>query len=107
MGKRQKAWARAARARLISILGGACTRCGATEQLEFDCTVPTGDAHHRFDTSHRMSFYHRQYQLGNLDLLCEVCNNIKSARDTLYLQHTAATTRAPCPAQGNDDDAPF
>jgi hypothetical protein len=36
-----KAWKQARRARLIEMLGGACVRCGATEDLEFDHIDPS------------------------------------------------------------------
>jgi len=107
MGKRHKAWARVARARLLLSLGGICKHCGRPDALEFDCIIPTGDKHHRMDTSARMSFYHSQHQRGNLQILCERCNNIKSAADIFHHREPAATTRAPCPAQGNSIDEPF
>lgn len=77
MGKVQKAWARRARARLVAQLGGKCCDCGATEDLQFDCRVPCGDAHHGMDTSARMSFYHAQFQKANLALRCAKCNSAK------------------------------
>jgi hypothetical protein len=107
MSKRQKAWARVARQRLMMLLGNSCALCGRPDTLTFDCIVPQGDNHHRMDTSARMSFYHRQHQVGNVQLLCELCQSIKSTDDILALRLRTATTRAPCPEQGHHDDAPF
>ena len=111
MGKRQKAWARVARARLMETLGNRCVECGSLAPLVFDCIDPTGDAHHRMDTSARMSFYFRQHQAGNLQILCDACNTRKSASDYLTHQQKSATTRVPRPPQGHheyaDTEQPF
>lgn len=74
MGARQKEWARKARKALRLELGNECALCGTKRHLEFDCITPQGDAHHKFDTSHRMSFYRQQHLRGNLRLLCQKCN---------------------------------
>ena len=81
MSKRGKIWARKARAQLIRFYGSRCRVCGATDFLEFDCIRPTGDRHHRFDTERRICFYRRQAAFGNLQLLCQKCNAIKSDKD--------------------------
>ena len=83
MGKRQKEWARRARVAVIEQLGGVCKRCGGTEPLELDCILPMGHKHHKYEPSHRMSFYRQQLQAGNLQLLCEHCHAVKTASDTL------------------------
>lgn len=80
MGMRQKEWARAKRAELLAALGGCCAECGTTENLTFDCIQDQGDAHHKFDTSARMSFYRRQHALGNLQILCHFHNSVKGSR---------------------------
>lgn len=86
MGMKQKEWARKTRQALLAELGGECARCGTTEALEFDCIIPCGDAHHKFDTSARMSFYRHQYAAGNLQVLCHECNGIKGkTSDLTYL----------------------
>jgi len=77
MAKRQKLWARTARINLLLKLGMVCKSCGAEDKLTFDCIYPTGDAHHRMDTSQRMSYYHRQEREGNLQVLCAGCNAVK------------------------------
>ena len=88
MGKRQKLWASKARARLKKLLGGRCKGCGAYgfelgegQQLEFDCIKPCGHGHHRMESSSRMSFYHKQWSLGNVQLLCTKCNTEKSIKE--------------------------
>ena len=81
MSKRVKRRARERRIELMMVLGYACVKCGAEDDLEFDCIEPQGDHHHRMDTSHRMCFYWRQYRAGNLQILCSKCHNIKTADD--------------------------
>jgi 5-methylcytosine-specific restriction endonuclease McrA len=81
VGKRQKAWAREARRRLIETLGGVCAECGTTEKLELDCIIPQGDDHHKFDQSARMCFYNAQHRAGNLQVLCDKHNNLKSLKE--------------------------
>jgi len=82
MAKRQKAWARKARARLIAAFGSKCAICGSTEELTLDCITPAGHRHHRMDTSSRVCFYRRQAREHNLQILCDSCNNLKG--DGLY-----------------------
>jgi hypothetical protein len=62
---------------MILILGGACSACGSTSSLEFDCRIPCGDRHHRMTAPARMSFYRAQMRAGNVQLLCKVCNALK------------------------------
>lgn len=79
MGKRQREWARSKRDELFLLLEGCCCDCGTTKNLQFDVICPTGnDKHHRkMDWSWRMSFYRRQFDMNNLALRCEKCNNKK------------------------------
>jgi len=81
MAARQKEWARNARARLLAALGNLCAECGVTENLEFDCILPQGDAHHKFDTSARMSFYRKQHAAHNIQILCAKCHIKKSHQE--------------------------
>lgn len=81
MAKKQKQWARRARARLVHILGSRCAACGTDEALTFDCIRPCGDSHHRYSTDQRMSFYRRQARFGNVQLLCHACNSLKGELD--------------------------
>jgi 5-methylcytosine-specific restriction endonuclease McrA len=77
MAARQKEWARKRRELLIRLCGGCCVKCGSQEQLTFDCITPQGQGHHKLDTSHRMSFYFREFHLNNIQLLCHSCNAVK------------------------------
>lgn len=78
MSKRAKIWAVKARANLMDKHGNECAWCGETCGLQFDCIIPQGDAHHRFSTDKRMTFYRRQDAAGNLQVLCGDCNTTKS-----------------------------
>ena len=78
MAKADKSRARIRRNLLKICLGERCAICSTTDNLEFDCIESRGNAHHRYDTSHRMCFYWREYRAGNLQLLCAKCNNRKS-----------------------------
>lgn len=85
MGQRQIEWARKTRDKIFDKLGRKCKKCGATEELEFDVIVPIGDndgngksKHHRvMNFSWRMSFYRKQLELNNLQILCTKCNSKK------------------------------
>lgn len=81
MGKHQKARAKARRIELMMLLGYQCAKCGAEEELEFDCIKPQGDSHHRYDTSQRMCFYFKQYRQGNLQILCSSCHRKKTVEE--------------------------
>jgi len=80
MGLRQREWARKETKRLRSLLGGKCVQCGTTEELEFDVIIPVGnnDHHRRMEWSWRTSFYRKQHDKGNLQLLCQKHNTQKS-----------------------------
>ena len=95
MAKAQKEWARRQRRALMAELGEVCVFCGSVLNLEFDCKKPMGDAHHRYDTSHRMSFYRKQHANGNLQVLCRRCNARKGS-DECY----------PVPCDGKEQE-PF
>lgn len=81
--KRQRRFYHTIRLFLITELGGVCQNCGATEDLEFDLKIPSdkrvkGKAfHHVTSSTNRISFYRKQYYLGNLGLLCSPCNSKK------------------------------
>jgi len=78
MAARQKDWARRAKAALMELLGGKCVKCGTTEDLTFDCIIPRGDEHHKYDTSARICFYRRQhYEHQNVQILCRPHNEEK------------------------------
>lgn len=88
MGKRQRAWAKKKRLELRRALGMKCSCCGSRDyrRLEFDVIKPCGERHHgEMDWSWRMSFYRKQFQAGNLQLLCggsvRSCHNKKTYAD--------------------------
>jgi hypothetical protein len=78
MSKRQKLWAKAARAKIVAELGGCCDNCGDLVNLTLDCLRPRGKEHHKLDTSSRISFYRKQMSKDNLRVLCRSCNSSKS-----------------------------
>jgi len=75
---RMAEWAKKERARLRFILKERCNACGSTENLEFDCITPRGNRHHKMSTGQRMCFYRREFRLGNVQLLCSRCNQLKA-----------------------------
>ncbi|MFO1487976.1 MAG: hypothetical protein U1F65_05825 [Verrucomicrobiota bacterium] len=78
MSKATKEWARKARRELLAELGAWCHWCHTTENLTFDCIIPTGDDHHRGSTDQRMSFYRREHrEHNNVQVLCHNCNSRK------------------------------
>lgn len=79
MGKRQKSWATRKRVWLIAALGGKCRHCGISDCLSFDCIKPAGSFHHGLSSDQRITFYMRQAERGNLQLLCTACNSRKGA----------------------------
>ena len=81
VGLRQRQWAKRARAKLLEALGGCCRHCGSLDSLEFDCIIPKGDRHHRLSSADRVSFYRLEHSLGNLQILCASCHNLKSIRE--------------------------
>ena len=81
MARRQIEWAHRERERLLWLFGNKCRFCGATEDLQFDCIRPMGDAHHRKNANGRMLFYRKQFKAGNLQVLCGKCNAEKGGRE--------------------------
>lgn len=86
MAKQQKIRARERRIELLLVLGYTCKKCGAEDNLEFDCIIPQGGAHHKYDTSHRMCFYWREYRKGNLQILCSKCHNKKNSTEQYSME---------------------
>jgi hypothetical protein len=91
MGKRQKQWARRARAELTLALGGKCSACGTLEDLQFDCDSVDGGAHHSYPADKRICFYRAQARLGHVRLLCWFCNALKGGV-SLDVWRTALST---------------
>lgn len=80
MEDEKKSWWQRKRDRLIWILGGRCSECGATACLTFDCIVPRGDHHHKMNSRRRLGFYEAEMRNGNVQLLCSACNSAKGAK---------------------------
>lgn len=87
MALRQRIWAAKTRLKLRRLLGMKCVCCGTRDyrKLEFDVIKSVGSAHHqKMEWSWRMSFYRKQYELGNLQLLCggvNSCHNKKTYKE--------------------------
>jgi len=81
MAKRQVTWARAVMERLRVVMGRVCVCCGSDENLEMDCREPRGHAHHAVGYVQRATFYRREYEIGNLQLLCSKCHWKKTRID--------------------------
>ena len=79
-----RSWPHRARAHLFTLLGERCAWCGRDSELQFDCIVPQGHAHHAMGARSRMVFYRRQWRRQNLQLLCPDCHAVKGAFDRLY-----------------------
>ena|SRR5438552_1668934 len=94
MGARQRVWGRNVMKKLRQLLSNKCRKCGAENNLEFDCIVPRGHQHHMLAIPSRATFYRREMEAGNLQLLCEKCHNKKSAAD---LAKSASTITALSP----------
>ena len=107
MGKRQKVWAQQSRARLMTALGGCCSRCRRVVNLQFDCIVPCGDEHHRLDTARRCTFYWRQYRQGNLQILCETCHSVKTAHEDQRATDQLPRGAVDVWSNGADANVPF
>jgi len=91
MPQKPTIWARNARLRLLTALGGCCAECFALTHLEFDCILPQGHVHHTLGTAKRMTFYRRQHTEGNLQILCNRCNRQKAKLDVVYLKQKLET----------------
>lgn len=81
-----KAWKQARRARLVEMLGGQCTRCGATEDLEFDHIDPSTKV---FAVCAGLSRAWEALveEASKTQLLCKPCHVAKGAEDRPGLQH--------------------
>jgi 5-methylcytosine-specific restriction endonuclease McrA len=65
----------ARRQALIAEMGGRCTLCGSTEDLEFDhWPAPAPCSLSRFNSTHRLAHYRNCWKAGGLRLLCRACN---------------------------------
>lgn len=64
------------RSHLFQLMGYACKVCGSIESLEFDHIVPNGYRRNKV-SSERVWEWLESYDMGNLQVLCAVCNKKK------------------------------
>lgn len=95
MSARQREWGKRVRAKILAELGFICAKCGATNELTLDCIEPRGHWHHRVDYSRRATFWRREHERGNLQVLCARCNSKKGDG------HTTSENRS------SDTNSPF
>lgn len=91
---RFRRWATKGMDSLRDALGAKCAQCGGSDELEFDCIIPQGDKHHKWETNRRYVFYKRQHEQKNLQLLCRVDHEKKSRGEQYWLWN-----QAPSPCQ--------
>lgn len=73
------------RARIIELLGGKCTKCGSTENLQFDHIDPTSKD---FNISSNLDSVRLWQELMKCQLLCEPHHREKT-RQTSYIRPNA------------------
>lgn len=61
---------------MVSEMGGRCSRCPATEKLEFHHTKPRTWAANRVGRWSRLKLYREDWLRGDIELLCSRCNKI-------------------------------
>ena len=62
------------RAALINRMGGVCSKCGSRFRLEFNHQVERDWQPREVSRGRRMDLYERDFERGELDLLCRICN---------------------------------
>lgn len=78
MARRQRVAAAKRRRLLVRVLGGVCQWCYERKRLEIDVIEPNDKLHHRrMSSDQRIAYYVKQFQLGNLQLLCSECHHTK------------------------------
>lgn len=88
--ERWQRWLARWRAYITHALGGKCTNCGRSDQLEFDHITPSTVDLHALNQSQRRHHYEEELCRGNLQLLCRSCNASKGARPELQKPLAAA-----------------
>lgn len=66
------------RAEIISLLGGVCTSCGSTDELEIDHKDPTEKEFNLSRKLHTLSKEKLDEEVAKCQLLCDKCHNEKS-----------------------------
>jgi hypothetical protein len=97
---------RVRRLTLIDLLGGACTRCGETSDLQFDHVVP-GSQGFRVGRGLDKPWAEILAEVAKCQLLCDPCHHAKSAEcgETSTVEHGGGKTGkhgckcAPCKAR--------
>lgn len=76
MARRQREWAKRARARLKAELGGVCFRCGNAdfESLQFHHTEPRTWKNQHVEQSMRIRRLREEARAGLIRLACPDCN---------------------------------
>ena len=72
-------WAEKIRCELLLMLGGYCKLCGVIKDLEFDHVIPIDWTPSAKSQSQRAAEYRREFQKGNLQILCKKCHGKKTA----------------------------
>jgi len=67
------------RAILRARLGGKCSLCPATDNLQFHLKCGDGAEHHAMNSVSRVYFYVREAALGNIEILCGDCHRTVTA----------------------------
>ena len=79
---------------LRAALGGVCSKCGASRELQFDCISPRPGSHHNIGLKARLAFYFKQHQIQqNLQLLCVTCHKSKSRHEFSARRYAAGGHR--------------
>jgi 5-methylcytosine-specific restriction endonuclease McrA len=79
MARRQREWAKRARAALIAQMGGVCERCGSREDLEVNHIFGRDWQLRDYDPSGRVAVYRREFREGLINVLCSGCNGSDGA----------------------------
>jgi len=72
--------AREKRRRIFTILGAHCRGCGSEQNLTLDCIRAVPQKKHGQGFIARQWFYWQQFRLGNIQVLCNACQSLKSNR---------------------------
>lgn len=91
MPHRSTIYARKIREELIAKLGGKCALCPCDDvtQLEFDHKHGSVFVLRMLSYSARMAMYKREYEAGELRLLCKPCNKSERKRNGGHFIPTA------------------
>jgi len=77
------------RKHLIKLMGSKCAYCGSKDNLEFDHKYPSKISMSNMSRSKREWHWIIEYDRGNLQLLCALCNNTKNDSIPIYFPNTS------------------